>query len=1778
MKLRSYITTVLLLAVFFCSAQVAHLRSGDVIAKPLSGNFLDSFYKSAARFENKAYAILQFSRLPGNYERKTLESAGIHLLEYIPDSAYTVLIEGTPGEEILFNAKVYGLIPFQPKQKMDRFLGRGMIPSWAVTFPGTVDVLISVTNSFPVEAVISFLENHEFQVIGTGLLSYGVISIRVPLSRLNELASLPAISYIQVLPPADKILNRNSRNASRASLLNAPVTEGGKGLNGEGVVVGIGDNADVQLHVDFTGRLINRTSITSAVHGTHTTGTLAGAGIVNEVYRGYASKAVVVSQVFSGILNNAGVYAHDYGMVLTNNSYGNIVECDYNGTYDLYARILDQKAFEIPTLQHVFAAGNSGGSTCTPYPPGFHTVLGSYQSAKNVLTVGASSDSGLVSSFSSRGPVKDGRIKPEISADGENVISTWPGNTYASSSGTSMASPAVTGGLALLYQRYRQLNGGADPKSALIKALACNGATDRGNAGPDFSYGFGTMNLLRSVEMMENHNYIAGNISNNITNTHMVSVPPNTAQLKVMLYWHDPAAAVIAARTLVNDLDLEVADPFLNTVLPKVPDTAAANLALPAAAHADHINNMEQVVINSPAAGNYTIRIKGTAITQAGPQEYFLVYDPIPVSIKLTYPVGGEALVPGESIRIHWDSYGDTASTFGLQYSADNGATWINIATGLNAARRIYTWTVPAVATNQAMVRVIKESVPVSSSSNPFVIIGQPVISLAPTQCEGYAVLNWTTIPSATDYEIMWLQNTEMVSVATTSLTGFTFSGLNKDSVYWFSVRARINGKPGRRAIAISRKPDTGTCAGAISDNDLKLSAIISPSTGRKFTSTQLSAATAVSVVVKNLDDAPASGVTVKYSLNGGPVISETIPVSIPAGGSYLYTFSSTIDLSAVGTYVITAIVKNSVPDPVSSNDTLLKLVRQLDNPPINLNTTFFDDLEAAIPATYTKDSIGLAGIDRYDYHHTTSFGRLRTFVNSGFAHSGSKAITMDIDRVSAAGNINYLIATFNLANYNATVNDLRLDFYFMQHGQEQHDSDKVWIRGNDLQSWIPVYDLYANQADPGIYKKSLPVEISRMLAANSQNFSSSFQVRWGQFGKMPAADKENGAGYTIDDIRLFTVNNDIEMVAVNEPVSSACGLGASTNIKVTARNSSFNAISNVPVRYRINNGAWISEIIPVINANTSVIYTFNTHADVSAFGTYIIEAIVDYAADSFHENDTVRITVINSPVINSFPYLENFENGKGYWFSGGKNATWEFGTPSSVHINRAASGTKAWKTRLAGNYNDLELSYLYSPCFDISAVSNPTLSFSAALDIEDCGTTLCDAAWIEYSTDGLLWTKLGAAGQGFNWYNKTNGNLWSIQDYWRWHVATIPLPVGLTSMHLRFVFASDQGVNREGIAIDDIHIYDNSNGIYNGATLTASTTQTVPANQWTHLKIGTKNIASVFSKTQPLGITNAAVYIDTASRWNNNQYYHPRNITLKPSNRVFDDSISIRFYFTDKETEKLLASTGCSSCSKPTSAYDLGVSKYKDTDTSFENGNVSDDQQGTWTFIKPGELAIVPYDIGYYAEFKVKDLSEFWLNNGGLDKNTPLPVKLMEFFAKRVGSDVLLTWKTGSETDVMRYEIEVAKGDDALQRADFIKIGEVVVTGNSTITRQYSFADKEVGKSGTRYYRLKIINTTGSILYSAVRPVVFDEPLWQAYPNPSDGLFFLLFRGNSGDILNASVYDSKGSIVKQLQQTANGFTQKLEIDLRGMSVGIYLLRADNGNQKQSFKLYKNKG
>ncbi|MCE7067785.1 S8 family serine peptidase [Dyadobacter sp. CY326] len=1742
---------------------------------------------------SKTLVIIQFETIPTALERAELKEQGITLLDYIPNNAYTATITSNTDQNVLSRMRGRAIFELTPEQKMQPGLARGQFPIHAVQLPGTIDVWINFPKTFSLNEVREGLKANGFEIISEQYKDYQVIALRIKDTRIKELAALPFIQYVQAVPSGDKPTNNRSLTNGRANVLQSSLPNG-RNLTGKGVVVGHGDDSNPLQHVDFNNRIINRAAIEGGQHGVHTLGTLAGAGIMNELYQGYAPKTTVVSQSFSNIILYSPAYVNDFGMVVTSNSYGGeINNCDTYGVYDLYSHILDEQAFQLPYLQHVFSAGNSGGNfSCGPYPAGYANVLSGFQSAKNVISVGNTFDTGLLAVSSSVGPTRDGRIKPEITALGSSVRSTIPTNLYTNGSGTSMSCPAVAGGLALLYERYRQINNEPNPKNALMKALICNGATDKGNDGPDYKYGFGWLDLSRSLKMLDDKQYVNGSVAHAKTATHVINVPAGTAQVKVMLYYNDPAATVLSSQNLVNDLDLTLTSPSNSTTLPRLLDATPSKVNVTATTGADHINNMEQLIINNPAAGAYTISVQGTAVPQNPTQEYFVVYDFIPATTVITYPIGNERLKDGDALIISWDSYADAQSTYNVQAMLKNGI-WTDIGVNLPAATRQLAWTIPAgtAATDLAKIKIIQKknnNVIAESVSEAFTIIGVPTVTLSGLQCEGYISLDWTAVTGATDYEVMILKGDEMVPAGITTQNKFVFTGMSKDSTYSLSVRARFNGHPGRRGLAISRRPDTGTCAGTISDNDLKLESIVTPvGSGRKNTSSELGNAVFIKIRIENLDDVDSNQpVEVGYILDGQAIPLQTITPFIEKGKTYDHTFSIGADFSAVRDYNLQVFIHNPA-DKVTANDTLTRVFRQLPNDAIAL--PFTDDMENLPVQTWVKNQVGLIGDGRYDFSATTNAGRLRTFLNSGMAASGQRALILDANRYFSAGNTSYLDGTFNLSGYDIEAVDVRLNFKYKNHGQKSHADNRVWIRGKDSDPWILAYDLVANQNLPQDgYKITPGIELSNLLAANNKNFSSSFQVRWGQWGKIIAADDRSGAGYSFDDIMLYVVTDDIQLLSISQPAAENCGLGNAETVVAQIRNSSSRTITDIPVFLQLNDGTVIQETIPSLAKRTTLDYAFQNKANLSAYGWHVVKVWAALGTDSYRLNDTVKIEIHNAPTIATYPYLENFETNDGYWFTKGTNSSWQHGKPVSAQVNTAPSGSNIWKTNLAGPNNDREESYLNSPCFAVSGLATPTLSFSVALDMEVCDPLPCDFAYLEYSGDGGAWTRLGAQGEGTNWYNKTYSakGAWSIQDFVRWHVATIPLPKGFSNLKLRFVFISDSFTNRDGIAIDDIHIYDKVNDIYDEGSMAAPVTQNVPASgNWVNFLQNGKLVASVNTKGQNMGNTQVQAYINAgAVRSFNKNYYLDRNFTIKPQNSNLADSTIVRLYFLESETVALLNAAGCATCDKPTHAYELGVSKYRNGNAANEDGNIENSIAGSWAFYPSGKVVKVPYDKGYYAELKMKSFSEFWLAKNYIGSGDALPVSLISFSAKKKPTDgaaeaVQLEWKTTSEENFNHFDIEVAAGNAAYRQNEFVKIGEMASNGGLNMTQEYAFTDKSAGKTGVLYYRLKMVDSDGSYQFSSVKPVFFDnKPAWQVYPNPSAGIFYMLYQASTGAEVVVNVYDNGGRKFQSSKSAATGFVQKHKLDLTGPEYvsGIYLLEIVSGKEKQVFQVFKN--
>jgi hypothetical protein len=350
-----------------------------------------------------------------------------------------------------------------------------------------------------------------------------------------------------------------------------------------------------------------------------------------------------------------------------------------------------------------------------------------------------------------------------------------------------------------------------------MKAIVLNSADDLGNPGPDYKFGYGRINALRAVKYLEDGRYASGTISQGGTNIHTFAVPAGTAQLKVMVYWNDYEAAANASTALVNNLNMMVSDPSNATYNPWVLDATPNATALNqnATRKVDNLNNAEQVTIDTPSAGNYTVTVTAPTVPQ-GPQTYYVVYEFVKDEITVTYPIGGEGFAQGGGETIRWDAFG-SAGNFTLDYSTDNGSTWSNISSAISGSQRYYTWTIPTTITNtgRGLIRVNRGSASDVSDAN-FSFIRIPTGLAVDTACPTAFHLKWTAVAGATGYEASILGTKYMDSVGTTTTTGFWYFNTLSTDTYWVSVRALgPNNAEGRRANAIVKNPGTfGNCTG----------------------------------------------------------------------------------------------------------------------------------------------------------------------------------------------------------------------------------------------------------------------------------------------------------------------------------------------------------------------------------------------------------------------------------------------------------------------------------------------------------------------------------------------------------------------------------------------------------------------------------------------------------------------------------------------------------------------------------------------------------------------------------------------------------------------------------------------------------------------------------------------------------------------------------------------------------------------------------------------------
>ncbi len=283
-----------------------------------------------------------------------------------------------------------------------------------------------------------------------------------------------------------------------------------------------------------------------------------------------------------------------------------------------------------------FSAGNSGSGEQTLTAPKAAKniiVVASLDSPTNKPYLSASGDPREVSSFSSRGPTKDGRLGITVAAPGADVRSTKSlgagglcfepvtdpvAPLYSFCSGTSMASPHAAGAAALVTQWWRDGQGaGEDPSPALIKALLVNSAVDvKFPDIPNIHEGWGRIDL-ESLFRPDTGRVIRDQADvltePGEVHEHTVEVAGD-APLKVTMDWLDPAGDPAAEAAIVNDLDLELVAPD-GTV--HRGNNFDKGWSVPGG-DADRLELLENVYVEQPAAGTWTVRVRAHALPGDG--------------------------------------------------------------------------------------------------------------------------------------------------------------------------------------------------------------------------------------------------------------------------------------------------------------------------------------------------------------------------------------------------------------------------------------------------------------------------------------------------------------------------------------------------------------------------------------------------------------------------------------------------------------------------------------------------------------------------------------------------------------------------------------------------------------------------------------------------------------------------------------------------------------------------------------------------------------------------------------------------------------------------------------------------------------------------------------------------------------------------------------------------------------------------------------------------------
>ena len=582
-----------------------------------------------------------------------LEAAGLEIVQYIHPFTYvvwgeTIAIDQSRGQEAVRwmgdYLPAYAVLPENRALNSDPILVR------AVIIP-----------QVGLETTIAAIEGLGGTLVGSSSDSdpvFDLATFLLPGNLLSAAATLNGVYTISPVPMdgGDRGEMSNQINVGNYDGSNMAFTGyedwlDSVGLSGDGVIIANVDSGMDQTHPDLVNRVIACTgttcgNYTTSNHGTHTAGIMAadGSSGVLDTFGflrglGMAPGANLVEQVYDPTYSYVGgmltlmTESYNNGAVVSGNSWGpSATPQGYDEDtrlVDVGVRDADPETGGNQQLSYILSIMNGNGGTSSQGAP---------DEAKNTFTVGSTvmQNSGGtqytnindLSYNTAHGPALDGRTIPHLVAPGCYVDSTIYGGTYDLMCGTSMASPHVTGSVALFIEYYRELFG-VDPSPALVKAaflpvahdLAGNLDADGGTLGHPFDskQGWGRLNTNAVVNSNMTVIYFdQETLFNNTGETWTYNLTYNETipYLHAMLVWTDAPGHGLGGDTAawVNDLDLSIninGDTYLGNNF----DVDGLSVT---GGSADGMNNTEGVFLENVPAGNYTFTVSASEIAGNG--------------------------------------------------------------------------------------------------------------------------------------------------------------------------------------------------------------------------------------------------------------------------------------------------------------------------------------------------------------------------------------------------------------------------------------------------------------------------------------------------------------------------------------------------------------------------------------------------------------------------------------------------------------------------------------------------------------------------------------------------------------------------------------------------------------------------------------------------------------------------------------------------------------------------------------------------------------------------------------------------------------------------------------------------------------------------------------------------------------------------------------------------------------------------------------------------------